>query len=111
MLTPEFRLKLIQGLLLELDLESCGEDVIKGCLAIRAELERDPALRDCMDELIGHVLDRLRLIGDFSSQSCSEDAYDEMNSVASRQKVDKLELNKQISSNIKGWEGPALSEC
>lgn len=106
-MTPEFRLKLIQGLLFLLDLEPCGENLVQGLQTIRKELERDPALHECIDELIAHVCDQLR--GDFDSYSASEqDAYDEFNSV---EQVDQMHLAKQISSDIKGWDGPAFSEC
>ena len=74
--------------MLELDLEPCGEDVVKGCLAIRTEIENNPALLECIDELIGYVIDRLRLDGDSESQppaSMSE---------SSCQQVDEIHLAK-----------------
>ena len=60
-MSPEFRLKLIQGLLFELELEPCGDNLQKGCVSIRNELCRNPALRDSLDEIIGYVIDRIRI--------------------------------------------------
>ena len=51
----------MQGLLRELGLPPCGDDAVKGCLAIRAELKRNPALHECIDELIENVVHQIRI--------------------------------------------------
>ena len=38
-------------------MEACGEDLGKGCTIIRNEYQRDPTLRDYIDEVISNVID------------------------------------------------------
>ena len=102
LLTPDLHLRLIQGIIRELKLEPCGDELRKGCKTIRSECKRDPTLLNYIDDVIMKVMDQLKIlsigVNPCSEEFKDEDEFEKMPSNNSIPSVDQINLAKQIST-------------